>query len=218
MVLGEGGATGRNRPVDPGPVEAHHVGVALADDHLVGADDLGLGPVQPVEGLGLVVERVVPRVLVLRTLGVGQLATAEADWPAPLVEDREQHPGPEEVLEPVAAVQHAQTGVLQVLASDTQGPGQLVPAIGGPADAVAGDLLGVEAPRTQVAARTGRVGCVAQPVVIPLDRPLHHLVEVLAALALLPSAALGVAQGDVGLASEVLDRVHEVQVLDRGRT
>ena len=57
VLLGEGGTACRHRTWNAGAVEADHVGVPLADDHLVGTHDVGFGPVQPVERSRLGINR-----------------------------------------------------------------------------------------------------------------------------------------------------------------
>src|SRR5690606_27708027 len=91
---------------------------------------------------------------------------------------------------------------------------QLVPGGGRPAQPVAAHDVAVDAPAAEVAAGGAGVGPREQPLVVPLDGPLHGLVE---PLALLPGGALvvgGVAEGDVGPGGEPLDGADEVEVLD----
>ena len=59
VLLGQSRAARGDRPLHPGPGEADHVGVALADHDLVAGHHVGLGPVDAVQGLRLVVEHVV---------------------------------------------------------------------------------------------------------------------------------------------------------------
>ena len=114
VLLGEGRAAGGDGPGHPGPVEADHVGVALAHHDLPGPDDLGLGPLEAVEGLGLRVDGGLRRVLVLgRILAPGQHPAPEGHRVTHLVEDGEHHPGAEGVLQPVAAVREGQPDVAQ---------------------------------------------------------------------------------------------------------
>ena len=170
VVLGERRAARRHRPRHAGLVEADHVGVALAHDDLVGRGDVGLRPVQPVERLRLGVDRRLRRVLVLRRIGrAGQDPPADRHRLAGVGEDREQHPGPEGVLQPVAPVGERQPGRPQQLAVDARLPRQGVPVVGRPAELErAGDVAG-QPPRAQVVA--GRAGrrVLEQPLVVPLD-------------------------------------------------
>ena len=80
VVAAEGGAAGGDGGGDPGQVAGHHVGVALDDDGPGGLRDLLLGQVDAVQHLGLLVDRGLGRVQVLRAVVVvAQLARAEAD-------------------------------------------------------------------------------------------------------------------------------------------
>ena len=106
-----------------------------------------------------------------------------------------------------------EAGGLQVGLGDAQRPDHQVPAVGRPADAVAGDLVGVEAPAAQVLARRRGVGRGAQPLVVPGRGRLGHLEQAGLALAPLALVALGVAQGDAGPAGQRLDGADEVQLL-----
>ena len=121
MLLGERGAAGRHGPRHAGPVEADHVGVALAHDDLVGGDDVGLGPVQAVQRLATWRRPGSRGVLVLRRVRrPRQDAAAERHRLAGLGEDREHHPGPERVLQAVAPVGERQAGLAQQLGGDAE--------------------------------------------------------------------------------------------------
>ena len=80
-VLGtEGGTAGGHRRRDPGQVAGHDVGVALHHHQLPFLGDVPLGEVDPVEDLGLLVERGFRGVQVLGALIVlVEFAGAEAD-------------------------------------------------------------------------------------------------------------------------------------------
>ena len=160
VVLGERRAARRHRPLDAGAVEPDHVGVALAHDDLVRRDDVGLRPVQPVQRLGLGVDRRLRRVLVLRrVVGAGQDAAAERHRLAVLAEDREQHPGPEGVLHPVAAVAERQPRVCSRSAADAGLARQRVPVVGRPAELeLAGDVTGEAAASAGSRGPRGRAG------------------------------------------------------------
>ena len=213
VLLGERGPARGHRTGQAGPVEADDVGVPLADHDLVVVHGVGLRPVESVEDLRLVVKHVVPRVLVLRPLGVGQLPPTEADHAGALVEDREQHARPEEVLEPSRLVREPQTARLEVRGADLQRPSHQVPAVGRPTDPVAGDLFRVEAAAPQVGPGGRRVGTGAQPVVVPVGRTLGQLEQPLLTLAALALVTIGVAQRDARTCGEHLDRADEVELL-----
>ncbi len=66
---------------NPAWCRRHHVGVALADQHRLGADDVGAGLRDPVEHPGLLVERRLGRVEVLRRVEVA-VVEARQDPPA----------------------------------------------------------------------------------------------------------------------------------------
>ena len=107
-------ATARGTPARG---EADDVGVALADDDLVGVDDVVLGPVQAVEDLALGVERVSGVFRYFAPSAPGSMRPPKADRIALGVEDREQHPAAEEVLHPAAPVQRAEPGVAAATSS-----------------------------------------------------------------------------------------------------
>ncbi len=148
MAFGEGGATGRHGPTEAGGGHPDDVGVALAHHHLAVLHHLGLGPVEPVEDLPLVVEGASGGVLVLGALGPGQDPPAQGHGIAPDVEDREQHPAPEAVLEAVALVDEPQTGVARHIGGQRQRPAQRVPLLGRPSQPVPAHDLAVVAPRS----------------------------------------------------------------------
>ena len=149
VLVGEGGAAGGDGPVEADLGEADHVGVALADDDLVGPHRLVLGPVEPVEDLALAVERGLRRVLVLGRPALGHHPPAEADGVALDVEDREQDPGPEEVVGAAPLALPAEAGVAQHLGRERQGLDQLVPVVGRPADLVLAHASRRRSPRSR---------------------------------------------------------------------
>ena len=159
--------------------------------------------------------RALGRVLVLRPVGARQDAPAEADRVAVHVEDREQHPAPEDVGLAVAAVEEAEPGVDEHVVGQLQRLDQLVPALGRPAELVRAHLVAVEAPRAQVAAGrarrrradSSRSWYQSTALAIGVD-------ELGLALAALALVLVGVAQRDAGLAGQPLDRAREVEVLD----
>ena len=157
VVLGERRAARGHGPGHADAVEPDDVGVALAHHDLVGRRDVGLGPVQPVQRLGLGVDRRLRRVLVLgRVVRAGQDATADGHGLAGVGEDREQHPGPQRVLQPVAPVVERQPGRPQPLGVDARLPGQRVPVVGRPAELEPAGHVAARAPAT--AGSRGRRG------------------------------------------------------------
>ena len=217
MLVGERRAAGGHGQGHAGTVEADDVGVALADDGRAGRDDRGLGPVEPVQHLGLVVERRLGRVLVLalvaRALAAGQDAAAEADGVAPVVVDREQDAGPEVVVQPAPAVHAGEAGALAQSLSSRSARVRRVPGVGRPADLEVAHHVAVEPPLAQVAAGGAGVGARKEPLVVPGHGAGHGVDELGPPLAALALVAVGVAQGDPGLARQPLDRRGEVDLL-----
>ena len=113
MLLAERGPAGRHRHRMAGEVEGDDVGVPLHHHHQVAAHDLALGPVQPEEQPGLVVDRGLRRVEVLGAVAVEDPGT-EPDRVAAQVVDREHQPAPEAVDHPTPARRRAQPGRLDV--------------------------------------------------------------------------------------------------------
>ena len=155
-----------------GEHERHHVGVALADDHLTLRDDLALRPVQPVEQSRLLVDRGLGGVLVLRPV-VGERATAEADRIAARVPDREHQPTAERVLQLVRPVHEREPGVDDVLARELlllQVRAQRVVAVGRPAEREPAHRVTVETAAAEVAPRDPGVCRLEQTLVVEVDR------------------------------------------------
>ena len=99
MLLGQGCATGRDRPEYVRVGEADHVGVALADDRFAFFDDAGAVGVQPVQQLALVVDRCFTRcVLVLGAFLTWENPPSETAGISPLIGDREHDARPERIL------------------------------------------------------------------------------------------------------------------------
>jgi hypothetical protein len=114
VVLGERSAAGGDGTAHARLEEPDHVGVPLADDGLLHADDVGLGGGQPIEDLGLIVDGGRARVQVLGTVGALHFAAPEPDGVALRVEDGEQDPPAEEVLLATLAVDEAEAAVAPV--------------------------------------------------------------------------------------------------------
>ena len=80
VVGAEGRAARRDRGRDAGEMAGHDVGVPLDDDDLMAAGDVALGEVEAVEHLGLLVDRRLGGVEVLRAVVVvEEPARAEAE-------------------------------------------------------------------------------------------------------------------------------------------
>ena len=96
--------TRRHGGVDPGDVHGHDVGVALHDDNLVLLADVGAGQVKPVENMGLLVDRGLRGVDVLRrhAVVVPHPPGTESQHRRRGVLDRPEHPPLEEVPSRVA--------------------------------------------------------------------------------------------------------------------
>ena len=111
MLRGEGSSACGHRPLYARQVATDHIRVALAHHQLVYTAGLRLGPVQPVEHLALGVELSGVRgVLVLGSLPVRELPPPEADGVVLGIEDREEDPGPEEVVLAAPLVDATQAG------------------------------------------------------------------------------------------------------------
>ena len=106
VVLAERGAAGRDRGGYAGQVAGHHVGVALDHDRLRGAGDVAAGEVDAVEHLGLLVDRRLGGVEVLRLdpVVVEDPAGTEADRVAGGLPDRPEQPAAEPVVVPALAL------------------------------------------------------------------------------------------------------------------
>src|SRR5690606_30962427 len=119
-------------------VEPDDVGVALADHCGALRHDRRLRSIEPVEDLGLVVERRLGRVLVLALvtgpLSAGEDAPAEADRVTPVVVDREPDAGTEVVVAPTPAVLPGEAGALGQVLVEPERPGERIPGVGRPPD------------------------------------------------------------------------------------
>ena len=200
----------------------HDVGVALDDDDPVGAGDLPLGQVQPVEDLALVEDGGLGGVEVLGALILlRELARPEADGGSGDVPDGPDEAAAEAVVDaaPVLPAPAAQAGVDQLglgVAGAAQVAGEVVPSCGRVANAEVRSSMAVEAPRREevpprLCLRGGEL--LAEP-------GLGQAVGVHEAL---PSAwlhpapystAFLVAQLDPSAVGQVLDRLGESKVMN----
>lgn len=218
MVAAERGAAGGDGGGDPGEVAGHHVGVALDDDGSAGLRDVLLGQVDAVQHLGLLVDRGLGGVEVLRAVVVvAQFAGAEADDVARGVADRPHQPAAEAVDGAAPAVL-GDAGGDQLLVAEAlaaQKAGEVVPAGRAVADAEVGGGGTVEAALGEELAADLGLGAVQLLDVelggrlVCLDQP-----DPLTALVGGVVPALLVPQGDAGLGGEPLDHLGELEVVD----
>ena len=222
VVRAEGSPARGHGRGHPGQVGGHDVGVALDDDDPVGAGDLPLGQVQPVEDLALVEDGGLGGVEVLGALILlRELARPEADGGSGDVPDGPDEAAAEAVVDaaPVLPASAAQAGVDQLglgVAGAAQVAGEVVPSCGRVANAEVRSSMAVEAPRREevpprLCLRGGEL--LAEP-------GLGQAVGVHEAL---PSAwlhpapystAFLVAQLDPSAVGEVLDRLGESKVMN----
>lgn len=218
MVVAEGGAARGDGGGDPGEVAGHDVGVALDDDGAAGLGDVLLGQVDAVQHLGLLVDRGLGGVEVLRAVVVvAELAGAEADDLPGGVADGPHQPAAEAVDGAAAAVLGEAGGdqflVAEALAA--QIAGEVVPAGRAVADAEVGGgvlveaALGEELPADLGLGALQRADVELGGGLVGLDQP-----DAFAALVGGVVAALLVAQGDARLGGEALDRLREGEVVD----
>ena len=195
-------------------MEADDVGVPLAHDDLVGVGDVGLRPVEPVQGLRLGVDRRLRRVLVLRRIGrARQHPPTDRHGLAGVGEDREQHAPPEGVLHAIATVGERQSGRPQQLAVDAGTSYECVPVVRRPAQLERPGDVPTQPARAEVVARRPRRRVIEQRAVVPLDRPAHRLDKLLAPCPLTRLASGGVGELHPHLGRQILDGADEVDVL-----
>ena len=215
MLLGERRSTGGHRSGEAGAMEADHVGIALTDDDLIVLDDLPLGPIQPIKGLGFGVQSGLRRVLVLGwVLRARKHPTTERDRGPLFIEDREQHSCPKRILEPTGSIDEGEAGLAQGLCVDTAMSGELIPGVGRPAEAELTSHVSAETATAQIIARRAGRRIVQQTLVVPLDGGLHRRLEPLALLTGSTLAGRGVTELETGAIGELFDRADEVGVFD----
>ena len=210
----------RDGRLDPGLVERDHVGVPLNDQTPAGFHDLALRAVERVEHLGLLVDRALGRVQVLRPILGAHLARAERDRVAGEVVDREHHASAETVDQPAVLAARAQAGVGDLLLGKSfplEVGHESVPLREREADLE--QLQGLFGEPSLLQEVGARVGC--------FRRALQRLVVVSRSLAVrIHEARAAAVRGPVGVGKllvmeihtghlrEPLDRFHERQVLD----
>ena len=185
MLVGQRGATRRDRVRDAGERERHHVGVALADHDLTAADDLALRPVQAVEQPALLVDRRLGGVLVLRSVGAERrgrrsrpasprgrrsgTSAAPRNWSCSLFDlVHEREPG---------ASMSSRDELLLV-----EVHAQPVPAVGRPPELELARRVAVEPAAAQVAARGRPRRRSSRSVVVVVDRGADRLRRAAASL------------------------------------
>lgn len=219
MVAAEGRAAGRDRGRHAGEMAGHDVRVALDDDRAGHLGDVLLREVDAVEDLGLLVDRGVGRVEVLRAVvRLVELAGAEADDLAADVADG-PHQAAAEAVDGSAAALLGEAGEQELLVGEAlaaQEAGEVVPALGAVADGeVRGGGLVEAALGEELAAGVG-LRVTGQLFHVPVGGDLVGLdqADPLAALVGGVVAALLVPQGDAGLGGQALDRLGEGEVVD----
>src|SRR5581483_4971676 len=112
------------------------------------------------------------------------------------------------------AIEEAEPALDEHVVRDAQRARQLVPPRGCPSELVRAHDVAVDAARPQVPARPAGVRAVQQALVVPGHGLRHRVDERAPPLASFVLVALGVADGDAGLAGEPLDGTDEIEVLD----
>src|SRR6266540_3963989 len=201
-------------------VAGHHVGVALHHHGPALLGDLPLGALDAVQHGGLLVDRALGGVEVLRTVVVVEESPrAEADHLAAQLPDRPQQAPPEPVDQVARARLLGQPSGDQLLGGVAPRPqvlGEGVPRVGCEAALVALRDRPVEPPLVQEVPRDPRLGPaqllleVRRRVPVRRQQPLPQ-----PGLAVRRTAARGVfvPQRDAGLGGEPLDRLREAEVL-----
>src|SRR5205085_1002208 len=155
-------------------------------------------------------------ILVLRT-GVAEAAPAEPRRLAARVVDREEQPGPEEVLELVHTVHEREARVDDVGARETralQMDAQALEVVGRPTELEPTCRVTVEPASAQIAACVTTVSGPDEHLVVEVDRGADRLGKALLPGAILRVDLVVVTQRDACARGESLDRVDEVEMLD----
>ena len=214
VLVGQGRAARRHGPPEAGAMEADHVGIALAHDDLAGFDNARLRPVEPVQRSALRVDLRLGRVLVLRSIGIGELAAAERDRRARRIEDREQDAALEEVVELADLADVAEPRVAGHVGWNAEGLAHHIPAVRRPSHLEAADGVSVVPPRPKVRAGPAGIGRREQPLVVPLGRCGDGVEELRPPDPVTAGGLVVVAELDVGLRREALDRGGEVEAFE----
>ena len=216
----EGGAAGGDRCGNACEVRGHHVGVALDDHHPFLGGDVLAREVQPVEHVGLVVDRGLGGVEVLGALvRLQQTARPEADGVAGDLADRPDQPAAEAVVDPALALGHDAAGHQLVLGEPplAQHTGDGVPALRGEAHAEPFGGGAVEAALGEEPAPHFRLGRVELFAVVLLgDRMRVEQAATGAEVGAIALPVLGVlvVQLHAVAAREHLDGLDEAEVVD----
>ena len=214
VVLGQCGATRGDGVVKAYGGKPDGVGVALAHDGFVSADDGGLCPVEAVEGAALVVHGAVGGVLVLRSLCPGKHPPPEGHGFARCTEDGKQDPATKRVRELAPGVHKGKARLNEEVPGGAEAAHQDVPALRRPAQLEVSDLVAGESPAAQVGAGRRRVGFTKEALVVEGNSVAQHVVEAGALLAGVPLPGVGVAEGEAAHGCQLLHCAHEVQVID----
>ncbi len=219
MLTAERGATGGDRGRDTGEMTGHHVRITLDDDDLIPPRDLTPGKIRPVEEVGLLEQRGLGRVEVLRAGVVGgETAGAEADHIPGEVADRPHQPPVEPVDEAAATALFGQAAEDELRGGEVPAhemSGETVPAGRRVADTEAGGRVPVETPSGEEVPSVAGVGGtqplgvevggrpvrVEQSLALTGDRPTGH-----------PTALVG--ERDTGATGEAFHRLREGQSVD----
>ena len=220
VLEAEGRPARRHGRLDPGLVQRDHVGVALDDQAATRLHDLALRAVQRVEHLGLLVDRALGRVQVLRPVLVAHLARAERDRAAGQVLDREHHAPAEAVDQAAVLTARAQPRVGDLLLGEPfplEVGNQRVPLREREADLeLLERLFRKTALLQEVRARVGRFRRALQRLVV-ISRGFAVRIHEARAAAMGCAVGVGkllVMEIDAGHLREPLNRFHERQVLD----
>ena len=195
-------------------MEADHVGIALAHDDLAGFDNARLRPVESVEGAALRIHLRFGRVLVLRPIGIGELAAPESDRRARRIEDREQDAALEEVVELADLADVPEPRVAGHVGWNAQGLAHHIPSVRRPSHLEAADGVTVVPPRTKVRTRPPGIRRREQPLVVPLGRGGDGVEELRPPDAVTAGRLVVVTERDVGLRREALDCGGEVEAFE----
>ena len=224
VLFPEGGATGGDGSRHPCLEEGDHIGVALADDDLIGLDDVLLRPVECIESPTLRVDRRLRRVLVLGLVALRRRcsgrrrkdASSYSDRTTTWIENREHNPCSEEVLGPTTLIDESEPRPFKDLRRGTEVAAQLIPIVGCPPESKLPDDVAAVSPASQVAPSRSGIRRVKEAVVEEVDR-LRHRLEIGVAVLSVRSAPLVLVQCDaraVGQHPHGIDEREALSLLD----
>ena len=115
VLFGERCSTCCNRASNASSMKTNDVGIALANDNLIACHDVGLCPIQPIQGARLGIDRSFWRVLVFRRVGAARHNTpAKGQHVSGVGKNRKQNAGAKSVLQFPALVGECQASFSQV--------------------------------------------------------------------------------------------------------